>query len=33
VTTIPSDMFSAMRALLAGTRLMVHSEALEKSPR
>jgi 5-methylthioadenosine/S-adenosylhomocysteine deaminase len=30
VTTVPSDMFSAMRALFAGTRLMVHREALEK---
>jgi 5-methylthioadenosine/S-adenosylhomocysteine deaminase len=30
VTTIPSDMFNAMRALLAGTRLMVHSKALEE---
>jgi cytosine/adenosine deaminase-related metal-dependent hydrolase len=30
VTTIPSDMFNAMRALLAGTRLMVHRAALEK---
>jgi 5-methylthioadenosine/S-adenosylhomocysteine deaminase len=30
VTTIPSDMFNAMRALLAGTRLMVHRQALEE---
>jgi cytosine/adenosine deaminase-related metal-dependent hydrolase len=30
VTTIPGDMFDAMRAFLAGTRLMVHRLALEK---
>ncbi len=30
VTTVPADMFGAMRALLAGTRLMVHMKALEK---
>jgi 5-methylthioadenosine/S-adenosylhomocysteine deaminase len=30
VTTVPSDMFNAMRALLAGTRLMVHRQALEE---
>jgi 5-methylthioadenosine/S-adenosylhomocysteine deaminase len=30
VTTIPSDMFNAMRALLSGTRLMAHRAALEK---
>ena len=30
VTTVPSDMFNAMRALLAGTRLMVHRRALEE---
>lgn len=30
VTTIPSDMFNAMRALLSGTRLMVHRAALEQ---
>lgn len=30
VTTVPSDMFNAMRALMAGTRLMVHSQALEE---
>jgi 5-methylthioadenosine/S-adenosylhomocysteine deaminase len=30
VTTVPGDMFSAMRALLAGTRLMVHRNALER---
>ena len=28
VTTVPADMFGAMRALLAGTRLMVHMKAL-----
>src|SRR5262245_1525828 len=30
VTTVPSDMFNAMRALIAGTRLIVHMKALEK---
>ena len=30
VTTVPADMFGAMRALLAGTRLMVHMKALEE---
>ncbi|MGH6922743.1 MAG: amidohydrolase family protein [Propylenella sp.] len=30
VTTVPSDMFNAMRALLAGTRLMTHRQALEE---
>ena len=30
VTTVPGDMFDAMRALLAGTRLMVHMKALEE---
>lgn len=30
VTTVPGDMFSAMRALLAGTRLIVHQKALEQ---
>ena len=30
VTTVPGDMFGAMRALLAGTRLMVHMEAIEE---
>jgi cytosine/adenosine deaminase-related metal-dependent hydrolase len=30
VTTVPGDMFDAMRALLAGTRLMVHRQALEE---
>jgi hypothetical protein len=30
VTTVPSDMFNAMRALLAGTRLMAHRQALEE---
>lgn len=30
VTTVPGDMFSAMRALLAGTRLIVHQRALEQ---
>ncbi len=30
VTTVPSDIFNAMRALIAGTRLMVNKEALEK---
>src|SRR5579871_6557583 len=30
VTTVPSDMFSAMRALLASTRLMAHGAALEQ---
>jgi 5-methylthioadenosine/S-adenosylhomocysteine deaminase len=31
VTTVPSDMFSAMRALISGTRLMVHRQALEQT--
>ena len=30
VTTVPADMFGDMRALLAGTRLMVHMKALEE---
>ena len=30
VTTVPSDMFNAMRALISGTRLMVHMKALEQ---
>src|SRR6185436_4553710 len=30
VTTVPADMFGAMRALLAGTRLMVHMKAIEE---
>ncbi len=30
VTTVPGDMFSAMRALIAGTRLVVNMHALEK---
>jgi cytosine/adenosine deaminase-related metal-dependent hydrolase len=30
VTTVPADMFGAMRALLAGTRLIVHMKALEE---
>jgi cytosine/adenosine deaminase-related metal-dependent hydrolase len=30
VTTVPSDIFNAMRALIAGTRLMVNKVALEK---
>jgi 5-methylthioadenosine/S-adenosylhomocysteine deaminase len=30
VTTVPGDMFSAMRALIAGTRLIVNMKALEE---
>ena len=30
VTTVPGDMFNAMRALLAGTRLIVNMKALEE---
>jgi cytosine/adenosine deaminase-related metal-dependent hydrolase len=30
VTTVPADMFGAMRALLAGTRLMTHMKALQE---
>ena len=30
VTTVPGDMFSAMRALIAGTRLIVNMKALER---
>ncbi|HET7714789.1 MAG TPA: amidohydrolase family protein [Bauldia sp.] len=30
VTTVPADMFGAMRALLAGTRLLVHMKALQE---
>jgi cytosine/adenosine deaminase-related metal-dependent hydrolase len=30
VTTVPGDMFSAMRALIAGTRLIVNIKALEE---
>jgi 5-methylthioadenosine/S-adenosylhomocysteine deaminase len=30
VTTVPGDMFNAMRALIAGTRLIVNMKALEE---